>query len=68
MARSWLGITLIITTVASKPMMTMTTINSTRVNPRAARREAVHGETRRNDIRDMRLSEYAAAISRVPRC
>src|SRR5690606_13546965 len=33
MARSWLGITLIVTTVASRPMMTITTISSTSVKP-----------------------------------
>src|SRR3546814_6629013 len=33
MARFWLGITLIMTTVASRPMMTITTISSTRVKP-----------------------------------
>src|SRR5690606_28987865 len=36
-ARSWLGMTLIATTVASRPMMTTTTISSTRVKPRARR-------------------------------
>src|SRR3990170_5535701 len=37
-ALSWLGRTLIITTVASSPMMTITTISSTRVKPSSPRR------------------------------
>src|SRR4028119_1675072 len=42
-ARSWLGRTLIMTTVAKRPMITITTITSTRVKPlrRFARRGRV---------------------------